>query len=124
MDELFGPYKGKFVEVYLDDITIFSKNFQDHFKYVNIILDVLRQANLMLNMKKCHFFLPSVNLLGHVISREGILPDDNKLIKVRDYPKPTTVRQLRGFLGLASYYRKFIANFSTIAKPLNKLLEK
>jgi hypothetical protein len=75
-------------------------------------------------MEKCHFFLPSVNLLGHVISREGIQPDDEKIIKVKDYPRPTTVRQIRSFLGLASYYRKFIANFSTIAKPLNQLLEK
>ena len=124
MDELLGPYKGNFVEVYLDDITIFSKTFQEHCNHVNIILDVLRQANLKLNMEKCHFFLASVKLLGHEINREGIMPDDDKIIKVRDFPKPTNIRQLRGFLGLASYYRKFIANFSTIAKPLNQLLEK
>jgi hypothetical protein len=124
MDELLRSYKGNFVEVYLDDITIFSKTFQEHCDHVNIILDVLRQANLKLNMEKCHFFLASVKLLGHEINREGIMPDDDKILKVRDYPRPNNIRQLRGFLGLASYYRKFIANFSTIAKPLNQLLEK
>jgi RNase H-like domain found in reverse transcriptase len=65
-----------------------------------------------------------VKLLGHVINREGIQPDDDKIVKVKDFPKPTTIRQLRGFLGLASYYRKFIKNFSSIARPLNSLLEK
>ena len=70
------------------------------------------------------FLFSSVKLLGHVINRKGIQLDDDKIIKVRDYPRPTTIKQLRGFLGLASYYRKFIKNFSTIAKPLNQLLEK
>jgi hypothetical protein len=124
MDELLRPYKGNFVEVYIDDITIFSKTFQDHCNHVNIVLDVLRQANLKLNMEKCFFFLTSVKLLGHEINREGVMPDDDKIVKVRDFPRPMNIRQLRGFLGLASYYRKFIANFSTIAKPLNQLLEK
>ena len=78
----------------------------------------------MLNAEKCHFFLTNVTLLGHIISRDGIQPDDEKIVKVKNYPVPTTIRQLRGFLGLASYYRKFIKNFSTIAKPLNQLLEK
>ena len=124
MDKLLASYRGKFVEVYLDDITIFSTTFELHCQHVEIILDALRQANLMLNAEKCFFFLPEVKLLGHVINREGIQPDEDKIIKVRDYPVPTTIRQLRGFLGLASYYRKFIKGFSTIAKPLNKLLEK
>jgi Reverse transcriptase (RNA-dependent DNA polymerase). len=124
MDKVLAPYRGKFVEVYIDDITIFSKTLEDHCEHVSIILDELRQANLMLNLEKCYFFLPNVKLLGHVVNREGIQPDDDKIIKVRDYPEPTNIRQLRGFLGLASYYRKFIKNFSTIAKPLNQLLEK
>jgi Reverse transcriptase (RNA-dependent DNA polymerase) len=104
MDQILGPYKGKFVEVYLDDITIFSSNFEQHCEHVKIVLDTLRQANLMLNSEKCHFFLSNVKLLGHVINREGIQPDNDKLIKVRDYPQPKTIRQLRGFLGLVLYY--------------------
>ena len=124
MDKLLAPYRGKFVEVYLDDITIFSQTFEEHLQHVNIVLDILQEVNLMLNAEKCHFFLTNVTLLGHIISRDGIQPDDEKIVKVKNYPVPTTIRQLRGFLGLASYYRKFIKNFSTIAKPLNQLLEK
>ena len=124
MDEILAPFRGRFVEVYLDDITIFSRTFEDHCIHVATILDALRQAHLMLNSEKCHFFLSQVKLLGHEVNREGIQSDDKKIIKVKDYPQPATVRQLRGFLGLASYYRKFIKNFSTIAKPLNRLLEK
>ena len=120
MDKLLTSYWGKFVEVYLDDITIFSTTFELHCQHVEIILDALRQANLMLNAEKCFFFLPEVKLLGHVINREGIQPDEDKIIKVRDYPVPTTIRQLRGFLGLESYYRKFIKGFSTITKPSPK----
>ena len=124
MNKLLRPYKENFVEVYINNISIFFKTFQDHCNHVNIILDVLRQANLKLNMEKCFFFLASVKILEHEINREGVMPDDDKIIKVRDFPRPTNLRQLCGFLGLASYYRKFIAKFSTIAKPLNQLLEK
>src|SRR2546428_799004 len=113
MDELLAPYMDQFVAVYLDDITIYSVTFDLQLQHVPLGLDALRQANLMLNAEKCHFFLASVNLLGHVINREGIQPDDEKIVKVKNYPAPTTLRQLRGFLGLASYYRKFIQGYST-----------
>ena len=92
MDEILAPFRGRFVEVYLDDITIFFKTFEDHCIHVTTILDTLRQANLMLNSKKCHFFLSQVKLLGHKINREGIQPDDEKLVKVKNYPQPMTIR--------------------------------
>ena len=72
MDKLLAPYRGKFVEVYLDDITIFSQTFEEHLQHVNIVLDILREANLMLNAEKCHFFLTNVTLLEHIISCNGI----------------------------------------------------
>src|SRR2546428_9407089 len=83
MDELLAPYMDQFVAVYLDDITIYSVTFDLQLQHVPLVLDALRQANLMLNAEKCHFFLASVNLLGHVINREGIQPNDEKIVKVR-----------------------------------------
>ncbi|CAG8739219.1 14087_t:CDS:2, partial [Dentiscutata erythropus] len=82
------------------------------------------KAQLKLNKDKCQFFSTSIKFLGHEISRQGIQPDEGNLIKVKEYPQPTNLRTIRGFLGLASYYRKFIKDFSTKAKPLNKLLQK
>jgi hypothetical protein len=124
MNQVMSRYIGKFIVVYLDDITIYSKTFDDHIKHLKTIFETLRQAKLKLNKDKCHFFLPSIKFLGHVITRNGILPDEDKLIKVKNFPIPNNLRTLRGFLGLASYYRKFIQKFSDIAKPLNQLLQK
>ena len=124
MDKVLTPYCGKFVEVYLDNITIFSTNFELHCEHVPKVLNALRDTNLMLNSEKCHFFLLQVKLLGHVINREGIQPNNDKIVKVKDFLRPNTIRQLRGFLGLVSYYRKFIKNFFSITRPLNTLLEK
>ena len=114
MDKVLAPYRGKFVEVYLDDITIFSATFELHCEHVSVILEVLGQASLMLNADKYYFFLSKVKLLDHMISKEGIQPDNNKIVKVKEFSKPTTLRQLRGFFELASYYRKFIKNFFTV----------
>lgn len=124
MDKVMSRFIGKFVVVYLDDLTIYSKTFDDHVKHLQTIFNILRDAKLKLNKTKCSFFLPSIKFLGHEITREGILPDEEKIIKVKNFPTPHNLRTLRGFLGLASYYRKFIDQFSAVAKPLNKLLQK
>ena len=124
IDKLMKKYLGKFVLAYLDDLTIYSKTFDEHVKHLAIVFQVLREAQLKLNKEKCHFFLHSITFLGHEISWQGIQPDEEKLIKVKNFPQPTNLRTLRGFLGLASYYRKFVKNFSKRAKPLTKLLQK
>jgi len=124
MDKVLAPYIEKFLVVYLDNITIYSKTFDDHVTHLNTVFKTLREAKLKLNKEKCHFFLPSIKFLGHEITRNGILPDEDKIIKVKNFPTPHNLRTLRGFLGLASYYRKFINQFSNITKPLNKLLQK
>ena len=81
-------YIGKFLVVYLDDLTIYSKTFEEHVEHLKIVFKVLRAAKLKLNKDKCSFFLPSIKFLGHEITREGILPDEEKLIKVKNFPTP------------------------------------
>lgn len=104
--------------VYLDDIIVFSKTRAEHVENLRMIFDLLRQANLKLGLAKCKFFCESVNYLGHIISGEGISPDPEKIEKLAKYPLPNTVVELQSFLGLASYYRRFIKQFSTLAHPL------
>ena len=110
--------------VYLDDLNIFSKTFDEHLKHLRIVFERLKKAGLKLNPEKCHFASSELAFLGHVISKEGIRTDPSKIDKVKDFPVPKNLTQLRGFLGLASYYRRFIKDFSKIANPLNKLLRK
>ena len=110
--------------VYLDDICIFSNSFDQHLIDIQQIFDRLRSANLKLKLSKCHFAKTSVSYLGHVISKDGIQPNPDKVSAVADYPKPTTVKQVRSFLGLGSYYRNFIQGFSDKAAPLFELTKK
>ena len=124
MDKVLSRFIGKFLVVYLDDVTIYSQTFDEHMTHLKTVFKTLRKAQLKLNRDKCHFFLHSIKFLGHEITRQGILPDEEKIDKVKNFPTPHNLRTLRGFIGLASYYRKFINKFSDIAKPLNKLLQK
>ena len=124
MDRILRPFINNFVVVYLDDITIYSKTFEQHLEHVQSVFQTLREANLKLNLEKCYFFLNNIKFLGHEIGKDGIKIDQRLTNKVKNFPTPTTLRQLRGFLGLASYYRRFIQGFSKIAKPLNQLLKK
>src|SRR4051794_11908294 len=89
-----------------------------------MVFDRLRDAGLKLNPEKCKFVSTELTFLGHIISKEGIRTDPEKIEKVKNFPCPQNLTQLRGFLGLASYYRRFIKDFSKIANPLNKLLKK
>ena len=124
MDYVLREYLWKFVVVYLDDINIFSNTFDEHLEYLRKIFNKLRQANLKLQPEKCFFIKKELAFLGHIISKEGIKPDPAKIDKVQQYPVPKNLTQIRAFLGLASYYRRFIKDFLSIAKPLNYLLKK
>ena len=110
--------------VYLDDILIIGKTFEEHLENIARVLDQLHEAGLKLKPSKCHFLLRQVQYLGHTISDQGISPDATKIEAVKNIPKPINLRLLRSFLGLASYYRWFIPGFSAVANPLFKLLER
>ncbi|GBG89720.1 hypothetical protein CBR_g49573 [Chara braunii] len=124
MNDLFRPWLGKFVVVYLDDILVFSRTLQEHQGHLRQVLEKLREANFKINAKKCEWAKTQVLYLGHVLDGDGIKPEDSKIAAIRDWPTPRTLTELRSFLGLANYYRKFVRNFSTIATPLRRLLKK
>ena len=109
---------------YLDDIIIYSRSFSEHLQHLRLVFDRLRNADLKLRLEKCSFCLQEVTYLGHIISKDGIKPNPEKIKVVKEYPVPTSVKEVRQFLGLCSYYRKFIRNFSGIAAPLNQLTTK
>jgi hypothetical protein len=107
--------------VYIDDIIVHSKTFEEHLKILEEVFTRIRNANLKLGPDKCKFGFEEIKFLGHIIGKNGIKTDPAKIEKVKNYPKPVNLTQLRGFLGLAKYYRKFIKDFAKIAKPLNDL---
>ena len=109
----------KIVLVYLDDILVYARDFEGHLHHLSVIFGRLRQLGLKLNPEKCRFGADSVNYLGHLISANGIATEEEKVRAVKEWKVPNTIRKLRAFLGLASYYRKFIAGFAKIAKPLH-----
>jgi hypothetical protein len=118
MNHVLRKEIGKSCLVYLDDIIVFSKTIEEHVENLRRIFALLKEANLKLNLIKCKFLAEVVHYLGHVITAEGTRPDPEKIEKIANYKKPETSGELLSFLGLASYYRRFINNFSTVAHPL------
>src|SRR6185369_7928272 len=107
MDEVLRGHLWKFVMVYLDDVIIYSDTFEQHLEHLRVIFDRLEDAGLKLNPDKCSFVRKELEFLGHIVSNKGIRTDPAKIQKVKDFPVPSNITQLRGFLGLASYYRRF-----------------
>jgi hypothetical protein len=124
MNTVLLPFLRRFVLVFFDDILIYSSSWSDHLRHVRTVLRTLQGHQLFLKRSKCAFGQPSVAYLGHVISAKGVAMDALKVQVVLDWPVPKSARAVRGFLGLAGYYRRFIKNFGTIAAPLTALLEK
>jgi hypothetical protein len=124
MNSVFMPNLDKFVVVFIDDILIYSKTQEDHANHIRVVLQRLCDHRLYAKFSKCEFWLDSVKFLGHTISSEGISVDPTKVQEVMDWKPPTSVHQIRSFLGLAGYYRRFILDFSKIAKPMTELLKK
>ena len=110
-----------FAMAYLDDIIIFSCNEEEHLKHIEIIFQKLKAAGLKLKESKCDFFKREIHYLGHLISDEGIHPLPEKLDTIHNMPKPRNPKEIKQFLGLCGYYRKFVPCFSDISKPLAKL---
>jgi hypothetical protein len=124
MNSVFMPELEKFVVVFIDDILVYSKNEDEHTEHLHIILQRLCDHHLYAELSKCELWLREIKFLGHIVSQDGISVDPEKVQEVMDWKPPTTVRQIRSFLGLAGYYRRFIRDFSKIAKPMTELLKK
>ena len=123
MQEVLGELFYTRAPAYIDDVNVHSKTYEEHLKDLEEVFKRLRKAGLKLRMDKCKFCFSEIEFLGYIIGKDGIKTDEKKLEKIKNYPKPTTITELKGFLGLASFYRKFIEGFSKIAKPLLKLTE-
>ena len=123
MNSVFMPELDKFVVVFIDDILVYSENEQDHAEHLGVVLTRLREHQLYAKFSKCEFWLKRVPFLGHILS-EGIVVDPSKVQEVMDWKAPTSVSEVRSFLGLDGYYRRFIHDFSKIAKPMTSLLQK
>ncbi|GJV65489.1 putative reverse transcriptase domain-containing protein [Tanacetum coccineum] len=124
MNRVCKPYLDKFVIVFIDDIMIYSKNKQEHEEHLKLILELLKKEELYAKFSKCEFWIPKVQFLGHVIDSEGIHVDPAKIESIKDWTSPKSPTEIRQFLGLAGYYRRFIEGFSKIAKPMTKLTQK
>jgi hypothetical protein len=124
MNKVFMEYLDKFVVVFIDDILIFSKTEEAHEKHLRMVLEKLRSNQLYAKFSKCEFWLTEVAFLRHVISAGGISVDPSKVKDVLNWMPLTNASEIRSFLGLAGYYRRFIKDFSKIAKPMTRLLKK
>ena len=124
MDSLLGSLQWKMLLIYLDDILVFGKDFQEHLDRLGLVLQTLIKANLKLKPEKCNLFRRSVKFLGHVISEDGIQPDSDKLKSVRTWPVPKAKEEVQSFLGFVSYYRRYVQNFASLAEPLIALTRK
>ena len=124
MNSIFQPYFEHFVLVFFDLILVYSKNWYSHLTYLQQVFDVLKQHSLFVKLSKCAFGATKVEYLGHVISVGKVSMDSSKIIGVLDWPVPSLVKELRDFLGLTGYYRRFIHRYGLIVKPLIELLKK
>ncbi|KAD3640129.1 hypothetical protein E3N88_29352 [Mikania micrantha] len=124
MNRVCRPYLDQFVIVFIDDILIYSKSEQEHEDHLRKVLELERAEQLYAKFSKCEFWLKEVHFLGHVINKDGIHVDPAKIEAIKNCTTPSTPTEIRSFLGLAGYYRRFIANFSKIALPLTTLTQK
>jgi transposase InsO family protein len=124
MNTVLAPLLRRCVLVFLDDILIYSATFEAHIQHLREVLQLLRQNDLKVKLSKCTFAKAELSYLGHKISAEGVATEDDKIKTVQEWPIPVSVKELRGFLGLAGYYRKFVQHFGLISRPLTDLLKK
>jgi hypothetical protein len=124
MNTTLAPLLRKCVLVFFDDILVYSKTYEEHVEHLAAVFELLQQEHWHIKLAKCHFAQRSIAYLGHVISEAGVSTDSAKIEAVLNWPSPANVKELRSFLGLAGYYRKFVKYFAVITKPLTELLKK
>ncbi|GKF58404.1 putative reverse transcriptase domain-containing protein [Tanacetum coccineum] len=124
MNWVCKPYLDKFVIVFIDNILIYSKNKQEHGEHLKLILEFLKKEHLYAKFSKCEYWIPKLQFTGYVIDIQGIHVDPAKIESIKDWASPKTATEIRQFLGLAGYYRRFIEGFSKIAKTLLRLLNR
>ena len=124
MNSIFRPYLDLFVIVFIDDILVYSRSKAEHANHLRAVLQVLRDRELYAKFSKCEFWLNSVAFLGHIVSDAGIAVDTQKIEAVKTWPRPMTPTEVRSFLGLAGYYRRFVEWFFSLSAPLTKLTQK
>ena len=123
METCMGDLYLDYCLIYLDDVVIFSKTYEEHLERLDAVFKRLHAAGLKVNNKKCHFFKHRIKYLGHIVSQDGISTDPDKIEAVKSWPIPKDVKDLQRFLGFVGYYRRFIKNFAKVAQPLHKLLQ-
>ena len=124
MNWVFRPFLDRFVIVFIEDIMVYSRSEEEHAMHLRYVLQTLREHQLFTKFSKCEFWLDQVAFLGHVVSKDGIQVDPKKIEAVTEWLRPTIVTEVKSFLGLAVYYRRFVKDFSKIAAPLTKLTQK
>ncbi|UYV78277.1 hypothetical protein LAZ67_16000751, partial [Cordylochernes scorpioides] len=124
MDNVLGNLRWQICLCYLDDVIIYSSDFPTHLKRLEAVLKCFSESNLKLNDKKCRFAFEELEILGHITNQQGIKPAEYNIKAVKDFPQPKKVKEVQSFLGMCSYYRKFIKDFSLIADPLTGLIRK
>jgi hypothetical protein len=124
MNELFHPYLQRHFLVFFDDILVYSKTWEDHMKHLGQVLSLLEENQFYAKMSKCTFGKEEVEYLGHIISKKGVKVDPKKIMEITEWPKPKNISKLRGFLGLAGYYQRFVKNYAHLTSPLTNLLKK
>jgi hypothetical protein len=124
MNNVLNKFLDKFVLVFIDDILIYSKNREEHEEHLRLVLQVLREHQLFAKFSKCDFFQKQIHYLGHVLSEEGVVVDPDKIRSIMECSTPKDVSDIRSFMGLAGYYRRFIKGFSKIGCPITTLQKK
>ncbi|UYV65660.1 hypothetical protein LAZ67_3004992, partial [Cordylochernes scorpioides] len=124
MENMLGNLRWQICLCYLDEVIIYSSDFSTHLKRIEAVLKCFREANLKLNNKKCQFAFEELEILGHITNQHGIKPAEHNIKAIRDFPRPKKIKEVQSFLGMCSYYRKFIKGFSKIADPLTSLIKK
>ena len=122
MNIMLNVHLDAFVVVYLDDVLIFSKTLEDHFKHLQAVFHLLREHKFFVKLKKCSFFQSSVTFLGHDINEKGLNINSNKLKKLMDWPEPSTKKELHSFLGFMQFLSNSIKSYAKIVAPLTNLL--